>query len=161
MRTLKTFRRSVGTRLLSVGCVALFAALEIYHLATGGGAASLGGILLGGLLAISVGATVLNLGDRYRVDEEGIGYANPLLARLGLRLDRRVAWREVVSVRAHRGLKHGVKEEKASALFLTLASGRRFVIDSVDEIEEIHRLVASHLPARAAPDAAAPAESSS
>jgi len=138
-------------RVLSLVCLALFASLEAFHLSTGGRLVSFGGIALGLCLVISAGASLLNLGDLYRIDDEGIGYANPLLARLGLRLGRRIAWRDVVSVRVHRGLSHGREEERPIALFLTLASGRRFVIDSVEDFDEVRRLVSEHVGGRRAP----------
>jgi hypothetical protein len=141
----RTFRRTLGMRLLSIACALLFGSLEADHLATGGRLISLGGVVLGLLFLVSLGASLLNMGDRYRIDDEGIGYANPLLARLGVRLDRRIAWREVVSVRAHRPWSHGAREEKPGALFLHLASGRRFVIDSVEDFDEVRRLVATHV----------------
>jgi len=138
-------------RILSVACALLFGSLEVEHLATGGRLISFGGIALGLLFVLSLGASLLNMGDRYRIDDEGIGYANPLLARLGVRVDRRVAWRDVVSVRAHRPLNHGARDEKPGALFLDLASGRRFVIDSVENFDEIRRLVSTHVPGAGVP----------
>ena len=154
----RTFRRSWGIRALSVACVLLFGALEVYHLAGGGALISFGGILLGAFLAISGVATLLNLGDRYALDGEGIAYANPLLARLGLRVDRRIVWSEVVSVRAHHALSHGAREEKPGALFLDLVSGRRFVIDSVEDFDEIHRIISQHTATRTPVDARSRAE---
>jgi len=61
-----------------------------------------------------------------------------------LRVERRVSWREVVSVRAHRGISHGFRESHPGALFLDLSSGRRFVIDSVERFEELSRLISDH-----------------
>ena len=141
----RTFRRTLGMRLLSVACTLLFGSLEADHLATGGRLLSFGGVALALLFVLSLCASLLNMGDRYRIDDEGIGYANPLLARLGVRVDRRIAWRDVVSVRAHRPLSHGAREEKPGALFLDLASGRRFVIDSVENFDEVRRLVSTHV----------------
>jgi hypothetical protein len=141
---LKVFRRSFGVRALSVGCALLFGALWIYHLGAGGALLSPGGLVPGLLLLLSAGASVLNLGDRYILDDDGIRYLNPLLSRLGLRVERRVSWREVVSVRAHRGISHGLRENRSGALFLDLSSGRRFVIDSVERFEEVSRLITEH-----------------
>jgi hypothetical protein len=132
-------------RALSVASLLFFAALEAYHLATGGALISTGGLVIGFLLILSAAASLLNLGDRYRIDERGISYDNPVLSRLGLRLDRGVSWGEVVSVRAHRGLTHGSRESAPSALFLELSSGRPFVIDSVEGFEEVRRLISMHL----------------
>ena len=144
---MRTFHRSFGIRALSVGSTLLFALLWAYHLATGGGFLSPGGLVLVLLLLLAAGASLLNLGDRYRIDEAGIAYANPALSRLGLRIGRRVAWDEVVSVRAHRAVSHGSVEAVPSALFLELASGGRFVIDSVEGLEEIRRLISAQLEA--------------
>jgi hypothetical protein len=141
---LKVFRRSFGVRALSVGCALLFGALWTYYLAAGGALLSPGGLVPGLLLLLSAGASLLNLGDRYLIDDEGILYRNPLLSRLGLRIDRRVSWREVVSVRTHRGLSHGSRESHPSALFLDLSSGRRFVIDSVERFDEVNRLISAY-----------------
>ena len=141
---MKVFRRSFGVRALSVGCVLLFGALWVYHFGTGGALLSPGGLVPGLLLLLSAGASLLNLGDRYILDDEGIRYLNPLLSRLGLRVERRVSWGEVASVRAHRGISHGFRESHPGALFLDLSSGRRFVIDSVERFEEVSRLISDH-----------------
>lgn len=143
-------------RILSVASFLLFSALWTYHLLAGGRLVSLPGIALGTLLLLSAGASLLNLGDRYRIDEEGIAYANPVLGRLGLRLDRRVRWEEIVSVRAHRTFVHGVRESAPTALFLDVVSGPRFVIDSVEGFDEMHRLVETRTGGRQ-PDRATPA----
>jgi hypothetical protein len=132
-------------RALSIVALILFGVLGFYHLATGGGLLSTGGVVLGLLLLLSGAASLLNLGDRFRIDEEGIRYDNPVLSRLGLKLDRRAPWSEVLSVRTHRALSHGSRESLPSALFLELSSGRRFVIDSVEHFEEVRDLIAAHL----------------
>ena len=132
-------------RALSVFSFLLFSALWGYYLAAGGALLSPAGMVAGLLLLLSAGASLLNLGDRYVLDEGGIAYSNPILSRLGLRLERRVPWPDVVSVRAHRGWSHGFRESAPSALFLQLATGGRFVIDSVDEMAEIGRLIGLHL----------------
>ena len=66
----------------------LFLGLEVYHLATGGSVISFGGLILAALSIMAITAVILNQGDRYRIDETGIHYSNPLLARVGIRLDR-------------------------------------------------------------------------
>jgi len=132
-------------RALSLGCLLLFALLEFAHLTSGGGFLSFGGLLLTTLALLSLAATLLNLGDRYGIDERGIRYENPLLARLGLTLDRSVPFSDIVSVRTFRGLRFGVREEHPSALFLEVAGGRRFVIDSVEGFDELHQLIESRV----------------
>ena len=140
-----TYRRSRETRVLSVGCALLFAILEITHLSTGGSPLSGGGLLLVILVVLGVGGVLLNFGDRYRIDDEGVEYSNPLLGRLGVRLGRRVAWSEVTSMRTHRTIRHGVREEKPAALFLHVRSGRRLVLDSLERFDEVVGLVTAHL----------------
>ena len=132
-------------RALSLGSLLLFALLEFSHLATGGRFLSFGGLLLAVLTAISLLACLLHLGDRYGIDERGIRYANPLMARMGLALERSVAWSEIRSMRAHHGIRFGTREEHPSALFLEIVGGGRFVIDSVEGFDEIHRSIAAHL----------------
>jgi hypothetical protein len=128
-----------------LGCLLLFALLDFAHLSSGGGLISFGGLLLTTLALLSLAATLLNLGDRYGIDDRGIRYENPLLARLGLTLNRSVPFSDIVSVRPFRGLRFGMREEHPSALFLEVAGGRRFVIDSVEEFDELHRLIASRV----------------
>jgi hypothetical protein len=142
---LKIYRRSLGMRALSLGCLLLFALLEYAHLSAGGRLLSFGGILLAGLSLLSLIATLLNLGDRYGIDERGIRYENPLLASLGVTLDRSLPFSDIVAVRAYRGLRFGIREEHPSALFLEVARGRRFVIDSVEGFDELHRLIANRV----------------
>lgn len=142
---MKIYRRSFSMRALSLGSLLLFAILEYAHLTSGGRFVSFGGLLLAVLILLSCLATLLNLGDRYRVDERGIQYANLLLSRLGLAFDRRVAWEEIVAVRPYHSLRFGMREEHPSALFLSLTSGRRFVIDSVENFDEIHRAITARL----------------
>ena len=138
---MRIYRRSAGTRALSLGCLALFSLLEGAHLTSGGRFLSVTGLLLACFIGVSLFASLLNLGDRYLLDERGIRYANPLLQRLGLRFDRQVVWPEIVSIHAHRALRFGAKEDMPSALFLEVRGAQRFVIDSVEAFDEIHRLV--------------------
>jgi len=143
----KIYRRSLGMRLLSLGCLLLFGILEVAHLSSGGDFLSFGGLLLSTLSLLCLIATLLNLGDRYGIDERGIRYENPLLASLGVMLDRSVPYSDILAVRPHHGLRFGVREEHPSALFLEVAGGRRFVIDSVEGFDELHRLIASRVKA--------------
>jgi len=134
----------MGSRALSLGCLVLFSLLEVAHLTSGGQLVSFPGIFLACFIGVSLFATVLNLGDRFLIDDNGIRYGNPLLARLGLSLNRDVVWPEIVSIHAHRALRFGTKEDHPSALFLEVRGSQRFVIDSVEEFDEIHRLVLDH-----------------
>lgn len=145
---MKHYRRSFGIRALSVACLLVFSCMECAHLSSGGRLLSFGGILLGALSLAGLAASFLNLGDRYALDERGIRYENLLLARLGIRLSRAVAWSDVRSMRIHHGIRFGMREEHPSALFLDVAGGRRFVIDSVEDFDEIQRLIAGRLQER-------------
>ncbi|HEU5181697.1 MAG TPA: hypothetical protein VFW45_12980 [Candidatus Polarisedimenticolia bacterium] len=138
---MRIYRRSAGTRALALGCLVLFTLLEISYLTSGGRFVSFPGIFLACFIGVSLFVSLLNLGDRFLIDDSGIRYANPLLARMGLSLDRSVVWPEIVSIHAHRALRFGRKEDNPSALFLEVRGSDRFVIDSVEEFEEIHRLV--------------------
>ena len=142
---MKTYRRSLGMRALSLGCLLFFALLELAHLSMGGRFLSFGGLLLAVLWLLSLAATLLHLGDRYGIDDAGIRYDNPLLARLGVPLHRSVAFSDIVSLRAYHGLRFGMREEHPSALFLEVAGERRFVIDSVEGFDELHRLIAGRV----------------
>lgn len=142
---MKLYRRSLGMRALSVGCLLVFAAMAAAHFSSGGRLASFGGILLVSFSLLSLVASLLNLGDRYALDERGIRYENPLLERMGIRLNRSVEWTRVQSMRIHHGIRFGMREEHPSALFLDVAGERRFVIDSVEAFDEIQRLIAGRL----------------
>lgn len=134
----RTFRRAAGTRILSALCAALFVS----------GAASMGataglttGTLVVGLLGLlSLANLVTAYADRVTLDASGIECRNLLLSRLGVP-PRRASWGEVVHVREHRRFKAGRVEEDPSALFLTLRSGRRLVIDSLEDYDEVLRIV--------------------
>lgn len=143
---MRIYRRSAGTRFLALGCLVLFTLLEVAHLTSGGRFVSFPGIFLACFIGVSLFASLLNLGDRFLIDDSGIRYANPVLARLGLSLDRAVVWPEIVSVHAHRALRFGMKEDNPSALFLEVRDSDRFVIDSVEAFDEIHRLVLERTP---------------
>ena len=138
---MRIYRRSTGSRTLSLGCLVLFSILEVVHLTSGGQFLSFTGLFLACFIGVSLFASLLNLGDRYLIDESGIRYDNPLLQRVGLRFDRQVVWPEIVSIHAHRALRFGAKEDMPSALFLEVRDSQRFVIDSVEAFDEIHRLV--------------------
>ena len=142
---MKLYRRSFGMRALSVGCFLVFPAMAVVHFSSGGRLLSFGGIVLVSFSLLSLVACLLNLGDRYALDERGIRYENRLLDRLGIRLGRSVPWTRVLSMRIHHGIRFGMREEHPSALFLDVAGERRFVIDSVEAFDEIQRLIAGRI----------------
>jgi hypothetical protein len=134
----RTFRRTLGTRLIGAACAILFVTGAASLAATSGPGP--GVYLLGALALLSLANLVTACGDRYTLGEEGIEYGNVLLSRLGVR-PRRVAWEEIVGLREHRRLRAGRLEERPSALFLTLRSGRRMVLDSLEDYDEVLRAV--------------------
>jgi hypothetical protein len=99
------------------------------------------------VLASAAALSLVNLvtawADRYTLDEEGIEYRNALLRPLGLGR-RRVAWEDVLRVREHRRLGTGGREDRPSAVFLTVRSGRRMVLDSLEAYDEVVRAVRHH-----------------
>jgi hypothetical protein len=133
----RTFRRTTGSRLAGSACVLLFAGgAASAAAAEGAGPAFL--VLLG-----LTGASLVNLagvwGDRYLVDEAGIEYRNPLLVRLGRR-PRRVGWDEIEDVREvmPRG---AAGDGKPIAIFLTPRTGRRMVLDSLEQFDQLLEIV--------------------
>jgi hypothetical protein len=141
----RTFRRSLGTRILSLVCVPVFTGGAVSFAASSGLTA--GFYVLASAAALSLVNLVTAWADRYTIDEEGIEYHNALLRHLGLG-HRRVAWEEVVRVREHRRLGSGGPEDRPSAVFLTVRSGRRLVLDALEEYEEVLRAVRHHCATR-------------
>jgi len=134
----RTFRRAAGTRILSALCAAIlvFGALSM-------GAASgltAGTIVLIVLALLALANVVSAYADRYTLGASGLEYGNLVLSRLGMR-PRRVPWEQIVLVREHRRFRAGRIEEEPSALFLTLRSGRRVVLDSLEDYDEVLRMV--------------------
>ncbi|MGH9797367.1 MAG: hypothetical protein ACRD5D_04315, partial [Candidatus Polarisedimenticolia bacterium] len=113
----RTYRRSLGTRLLAVFSALLLTGAAVWVAASAGPGVSL--LILAGLSGLSLFNLAGALGDRYTLDPGGIEYRNGLLARLG-RPPRRTAWGEVVSVREHRRPHAGDESSPPAALFLTL-----------------------------------------
>ena len=141
----RTFRRAAGARGVSAGCALLFVAGTVSVAETSG--------LTPGLFVL-VGLSLLCLvnaagawADRYTLGETGIEYRNALFARLGVR-PRRVPWEDVVQVREHRALRFGRLEPEASALFLVLRNGRRIVLDSLADFEDVLSVVRRHCHSR-------------
>lgn len=136
-----TFRRSAGTRVVSAGCALLFAAGMIAVGVTSGLTA--GFLVLSCLTLLSLANALGAWADRYTLGAAGIEYRNTLLAILGAR-PRMVPWDEVVQVREHRSVRFGRLEPRASALFLVLRSGRRLVLDSLENFDEVLSAVHRH-----------------
>jgi hypothetical protein len=137
----RTFRRSAGTRLIGAACVLLFGGGALSCLLASGATAAF--LVLTGLALLSVANLIGACADRFTLDDAGIEYRNAVLSRLGLR-PRRVAWEEVERVREHRRPGAGRVEGRPSALFLTLRSGRRMVLDALEDYDEVVREVYRH-----------------
>src|SRR5439155_3486532 len=137
----RTFRRSAGARLLGS------AGLLLFSTATGSVAATAGigsgFFVLLGLALLSLANALGAWADRYTLDASGIEYRNAVLALFGAR-PRIVRWDDVAQVREHRALRLGRIEPRASAVFLVLRSGRRVVLDSLADFDELLGTVRRH-----------------
>lgn len=138
----RVYRRSTGSRLVGSASALLFFGGAL-SAATAG--ATLACLVLIGLSAISLVNLVGVWADRYVLDDAGIEYGNLLLLRLGVR-PRRAAWEEIRDVREVRPLRRGREEGPPTALFLTLRSGRRMVLDSIEGFSELMESVRARLP---------------
>jgi hypothetical protein len=138
MTQVRTFRRTAGTRIVSAGCAILFVAGAISVGATGG--LGTGFLVLSGLSILSLANALGAWADRYTLGASGIEYRNALLGVFGAR-PRLVPWDEVVEVREHRSLRFGRLEPQASTLFLVLRSGRRVVLDSLQDFDALRSAV--------------------
>ena len=124
------FRRTLMTRLspvLVAGAAAamLLAAAVSGSLALGGWSLAMGALLLAGV----VGA-VLALGDEVVVDGGGVLLANRWLGR-----SRSVPWADIARVQPMgRG-------RRSRTIFLVLVSGRRLVLDSLQDMERLQALL--------------------
>ncbi len=137
----RTFHRAAGARAVSAACALVFVAGTISVGATSGVTPGL--FVLAGLSLLCLANAAGAWADRYTLDEAGIEYRNLLLARLGAR-PRLVPWKDIVQVREHRALRFGRLEPQASALFLVLRSGRRVVLDSLADFEDVQNAVRRH-----------------
>ena len=99
--------------------------------------------VLASLALASLASLISAFADRYTLSETGIEYSNSLLLRLGVR-PRRVAWDQVVQVKEPRRPGAGGAEARSGPLFLVLRSGRKMVLDSLQDYDEIRRAVRHH-----------------
>ncbi|HEU4403341.1 MAG TPA: hypothetical protein VFT43_14685 [Candidatus Polarisedimenticolia bacterium] len=134
----RTFRRTAGARLLGAACALLFTGAAISRAGAAGFTA--GFALMGALAVLSLVNLAGAFADRYTLDAGGIEYRNAILALVG-RGHRRVAWDDVIQVREHRRLRAGRPEDRPSAIILTPRSGRRLVLDSLQDYDEVVRAV--------------------
>jgi Bacterial PH domain len=134
----RTFRRTAGSRVASAGCTVLFVAGAISVGVTSGPTPGL--VILSALTLLSLANALGAWADRYTLDDSGITYRNALLQSLGAP-PRRVAWEDVVQVREHRGRRFGRLDPQGGALFLVLRSGRRVVLDSLQDFDALRSVV--------------------
>lgn len=134
----RTYRRSLGTRLLGVGGAALFVGGAVSYLTVSGLGPWL--VVIGLLAILSLANLVTAYADRFTLAEDGIEYRNALLQHLGFR-PRRVAWSDVVQVREHRRPTLGRSAPHPRAIFLVPRSGRRIVLDSLEDFDEVLRTI--------------------
>jgi hypothetical protein len=138
MMAARTYRRTAGTRILAALCLVLFVAATVS--AASGAGATPGFFILLGLASIAALNVAAAFGDRITLDDCGIEVANPWLARTGRRA-RRVAWDDVASIREHHGLRPGGRDAAPRAIFLGVRAGRRLVLDSLEDFDEVIRTV--------------------
>jgi len=133
-----TFRRTTGSRIASAGCALLFIAGAISVGASSGPTSGL--LILSALSLLSLANALGAWADRYTLDASGITYGNALLQIFGAP-PRRIAWEEVVQVRENHPLRFGRLDPQAGALFLVLRSGRRVVLDSLQDFDTLRTAV--------------------
>jgi len=134
----RTYRRSLGTRVLSAVAALLFVAAAASGLWTAGAGAA--GLALAALAGLSLANLVSAFWDRVTLGEDGIEYRNALLARLGVP-PRRIAWEEVEEVREHRRPAREGDGGAPRAVFLIPRAGRRIVLDSLEKFDEVRSTV--------------------
>ena len=142
MAAARTYRRTTGTRILAAACLAILAGSTIATASRIG--VSLSCFVLGALSLLAVMNAATAFGDRVTLDDRGIAIANAWLARLG-RGPRRVAWEDILSLREHHGLRPGGTDHAPRAIFMEVKSGRRLVIDSLQDFDAVVRTVRDRL----------------
>jgi alkylated DNA nucleotide flippase Atl1 len=134
----RTYRRSLTTRLLGAAGAALFVGGAISYMTVSRFGPWL--IVIGSLAILSLANLVTAYADRFTLGPEGIEYRNVLLQRLGVR-PRRIRWRDVAQVRAQERPPRGRSGSGPRAVFLIPRSGRRMVLDSLEDFDEALRTI--------------------
>lgn len=134
----RTYRRTAGTRILSAASALLFGGATVSVVA--GRGPGVGALLAGALTILSLANLITAFGDRYTLGESGVVYSNRWLTRVGCR-PRALAWTDVARVREHRRLQFGRADPAPSAVLLTARSGRKLVLDSLEDFDEVLRTV--------------------
>ena len=91
-------------------------------------------LILGLVGAASTASTISNFGDRVHCGEAGIRRENIVLAALGWRRVNSVAWSEISTA----------VELDGKTLFLTIEGRPKWVLDSLDGIEDLRALLQHH-----------------
>ena len=141
--TERTYRRTGGTRFLSLFCTLFFGGTTVSIL-TGHGP-GWGAVLAGSLTVLSVASTVTAFADRFTISDSAIVYRNLLLEHAGVR-PRTLCWTDVVHVREHRRMQFGRADSRPSAVFLVPRKGRRMVLDALQDFDEVLDAVRRHQP---------------
>lgn len=138
----RIFRRTLGSRLLSAAAAALFFCLMALTILRPPADGMLGGVLVCGLLLLlSLTAVAANFGDRIVVDATGVRFHNLWRERLRIDRSRLMRWDEVEEVRELQpGGRTGILRG-TSTLVVRTHSGRRYVIDSIEGIDEVAALL--------------------
>jgi hypothetical protein len=144
----RTYRRSLGTLLVAALCLLLFAGGAVSCFLSAG--ASRLFFFFSGLAVLGAANLVGAAADRYTLGDEGIVYRSGLMFLLG-RPPRNVPWGEVSRVREHRGLRDADASRPASAIVLTLRTGGRVVLDSLQNFEEVLAEVRRRCPEASVP----------
>jgi hypothetical protein len=149
----RTHRRSTGSRCLAVVVLAILIAAAIAA-ASGaprpgagdaapwrpGAGAPWAVDVLFGLAILAALNCVAAFGDRVTLDERGIEVRNVWLAWAGRR-SRRVAWEDITWIREHHGLRPSGRDAAPRAIFLGVRSGRRLVLDALEDFDAVIRVV--------------------
>jgi hypothetical protein len=159
----RVFRRSLAARLTSLVALLLFGAAVALRAAAGDYGAGFA-VVAALALAAAIGS-ISAWGDRFILDDDGVTWENPLLVALAAGRGgfgrRRLAWRDVARLQAHRPVRAmgGATTMDAAAggaptagatpggadgprvLFLVPYRGRRMALDAIEDFEELRRRV--------------------
>lgn len=124
------FRRTLMTRLAPVLVAAAAAALLLAAAVNGSLVLGAWSLAMGAALIAGLVGTVLALGDEVVVDGVGVRLGNRLLGR-----SRSVRWEDIARVQP------GGRGGRNRTIFLVLVSGRRLVLDSLQDMDRLQTLL--------------------
>jgi len=143
----RVFRRTLTARLTSLTALLLFGTAVALRAAAGDYGA--GFIVVTTLALAALAGSISAWGDRFVFDGDGVTWENTALVALAAGRGgvgrRRLAWRDVARVQAHR-----------PALFLVPYRGRRMALDAIEDFEEVRRRVEGAIGAGAPPGLSTP-----